>query len=399
MMPGLRFSTFRLIIPVLLVASQVYFFVRVRGAILASNLSGRKKSSGVVIAGVAVGLLFVMNGYIFAGPFWLSAPLAARAVLCYLPAVWAFGSILSAFLLCVTQLAGGMGRLFHGLYHRLIRQKAASPPVDTYRRRLVQAGIAGLATAPFVLSAYGAVYDGKTYNVREIAVPFGRTMRVVHVSDIHAGAFMTREEIRRYADRVVALRPDLFVLTGDFVSNSIRFLDGCLEEIVRVQARYGTFATLGNHENWFGRSKGLGPIFRKYGVKLLVNAHRVIQTEEGPFAVVGIDDMRTGHPNLEAALRGLNSLVPTLLLSHRPEIFAQAARYAIPLTLAGHWHGGQIRISLGGATISPAHLMTPYPEGLYRNGASRLYVTRGIGTTFTPIRLNCPGEITVINLT
>ena len=109
--------------------------------------------------------------------------------------------------------------------------------------------------------------------------------------------------------------------------------------------------------------------------------------------------MRTGHPNLEAALRGLNSLVPTLLLSHRPEIFPQAARYAVPLTLAGHWHGGQIRISLGGATISPAHLMTPYPEGLYRNGASRLYVTRGIGTTFTPIRLNCPGEITVINLT
>ena len=398
MMPGLRFSTFRLIIPALLVASQVYFFLRVRKFILSSGLSDRRKSLAVVLSGAAVALLFAMNGYIFAGPFWLNPPLAARAVLCYLPAVWAFGSILSAFLLCLTQLAGGAGRMFLGLYRRL-RGHKTSPAVDVYRRRLLQTGIAGLATAPFVLSAYGAVCTGKTYNVRELTLPFGRPLRVVHVSDIHAGVFMTREEIRRYADRVIALRPDLFVLTGDFISNSVRFLDGCVEEMAKVQARYGTFATLGNHENWFGRSKGLATVFRKHGVKLLVNAHRTIQTERGPFAVVGIDDMRTGRPNLEAALRGLNSAVPTLLLSHRPEIFPQAARYAIPLTLAGHWHGGQIRISLAGATISPAHLMTPYPEGLYRNGASHLYVSRGIGTTFTPIRLNCPGEITVIDLT
>ena len=125
----------------------------------------------------------------------------------------------------------------------------------------------------------------------------------------------------------------------------------------------------------------------------------MIHTEQGPFAVAGIDDLRTGHPNLEAALHGLTSAIPTLLLSHRPEIFPQAARYGIPLTLAGHWHGGQIKLSLPGVAISPAHLMTPYPEGLYRIDASRLYVSRGIGTTFTPVRLNVPPEVTVINLT
>ncbi|MFI5340171.1 MAG: metallophosphoesterase [Candidatus Methylomirabilales bacterium] len=125
----------------------------------------------------------------------------------------------------------------------------------------------------------------------------------------------------------------------------------------------------------------------------------MVQTEQGPFAVAGIDDLRTGRPDLEAALRGLDSAIPTLLLSHRPEIFPQAAERGIPLTLAGHWHGGQVKLSLPGVDISVAHLRSPYPEGLYRLNTSHLYVSRGIGTTFTPIRLNAPPEVTLFHLT
>jgi hypothetical protein len=91
--------------------------------------------------------------------------------------------------------------------------------------------------------------------------------------------------------------------------------------------------------------------------------------------------------------------MPTILLSHQPEIFPQAARRSVPLTLAGHWHGGQVKMSLPGLDLSIAHLMSPYPEGLYRIGASHLYVSRGIGTTGAPIRLNAPPEITLFRLT
>lgn len=102
---------------------------------------------------------------------------------------------------------------------------------------------------------------------------------------------------------------------------------------------------------------------------------------------------------MEAALRGLDAATPTLLLSHRPEIFPEAARRGIPLTLAGHYHGGQVKLSLPGGGLSLAHIRTPYPEGLYRINASRLYVSRGIGTTFTPVRLNAPPEVTLFHLT
>ena len=392
------FGFLRLLLIILPVLAQMYLFLRARKAILSSRGSDRFKSGAVGAVGLALCLCFALNGYVVFRPVvWVDPPAAARAFLFYLPPVWTLASVFSGLLLCLMQiavgLAGAAGRLF-----RARDGEEASLPADPLRRRFLQVGAAGLVAAPFVLSAYGAAYGSKRWEVRELSLPFGRSLRVVQLTDIHAGPYMTRGEIRRYADRVMALRPDLFLLTGDFISNSMAFFPGCMEELTRVKPRYGTFAILGNHENWYGRPGEFRRLFRRYGVPLLVNAHRVIRTPEGPFAVAGIDDLHTGHPNLEAALRGLDPAIPTLLLSHRPEIFPQAAAHGIFLTLAGHYHGGQIKLTVAGVPLSLAHLRTPYPEGLYRIGGSRLYVSRGIGTTFTPVRLNVPPEITVLHL-
>ena len=233
--------------------------------------------------------------------------------------------------------------------------------------------------------------------MRKVTLPFGVPLRVLQLTDIHAGIFMTREEIRRLADLASALQPDLFVLTGDYISNSMRYLPGCIEEMARVRARFGTFASLGNHDHWYGQLGDLRNIFSRCGIPLLVNAHKIIHSDLGDFAVAGIDDLRAGEPNLGAALQGLDAGLPTILLSHRPEIFPMAVARGIPLTLAGHYHGGQIKLSLPTGGLSLADLITPYPEGHYRMGAGNLYVSRGIGTTFTPIR-NVPPEITLIDL-
>ena len=169
--------------------------------------------------------------------------------------------------------------------------------------------------------------------------------------------------------------------------------------MARVRARYGTFATMGNHERWYGRQKDILAIFRQHRITFLLNAHRLIQTGQGPLAVAGIDDLRSGSPDLTGALRGLDATIPTILLSHRPEIFPLAAAHGVPLTLSGHYHGGQIALALPGQKLSLAHLLSPYPEGLYRLKDSHLYVSRGIGTTFTPIRLNARPEVTLLRLT
>jgi uncharacterized protein len=399
MRPGVHFGQLSLIISTVAILAQFYLFLWIVRAIRASRRSTLGKSWLIGAAGLTIAALFAMNTIIMSRPIpWVDPPAVADVILFYFPAVWTFGSIFSALLLGLSQLLGGLRRLVVLCSRGLDHQKAAAP-LNLQRRRFLAAGVSGLAAAPFLLSGYGAAYGSKAYEVRELTLPFGRALRVVHLTDIHAGLYMTRAEIRRYADQINALQPDLFVLTGDYISNSMQFLPECVEEMARVRARYGTFATMGNHECWYGRHKDILAIFRQHRITFLLNAHRLIQTGQGPLAVAGIDDLRSGSPDLTGALRGLDAAIPTILLSHRPEIFPLAAAHGVPLTLSGHYHGGQIALALPGQKLSLAHLLSPYPEGLYRLKDSHLYVSRGIGTTFTPIRLNARPEVTLLRLT
>jgi predicted MPP superfamily phosphohydrolase len=400
MMFGLPFATFRMTILTLALLAQIYLFLRARQAIRSSRRSDRFKSLAVGVAGTTICLLFATNLYILFRPIpWADPPVAAQIILFYPPTVWNLGSLFSALLLFLGQVVGFLVRWTIQLARLLIRLPASAAPTNPGRRLLLQAGAGGLFAVPLLLSGYGVSHADRRNEIQELTLPFGCPLRVVQLTDIHAGIFMNRRQMRYYVDQVIALQPDLFALTGDYISNSLSFLPGCLEEMVRVRARYGTFATLGNHEHWYGSLIELRTIFRRYGMPLLNNEHRVVRTERGVFAVIGIDDLRSGEGNLETALYGLDPAIPGLLLSHRPEIFPRAASLGIPLTLSGHYHGGQIKLGLPGAGISLAHLRTPYVEGLFRIGAARLYVSRGIGTTFTPVRLNAPPEITLFSLT
>jgi len=397
-MAPLPFGTFRLIIVSLAVFAQIYLFWRIRQAIRSSRGSGRRTCLVVALAGVLIGVLFAANWHIMYTPIpWLDPPTLAQAVLFYAPAVWSFGSIFSALLLLIAQLMGGLGKMAVLIFHRLAGPETTEP-ANSGRRLFLKAGVGSLAASPFLLSGYGAAYAARNHMAVELSLPFGCPLRVVQLTDIHAGIFMTREMMERYVDQIIALKPDLFVLTGDYISNSTVFFPGFVEEMARVQAPYGTFATMGNHEHWWGELSYYRGLFERHGIRLLQNTHQVIRTDQDAFAVAGIDDLRWGQPDLEAALRGLRPNVPVLLLSHRPEIFPDAAEHRIPLTLSGHYHGGQVKLSLPGGDFSLAHLRTPYPEGLYRIDASHLYVSRGIGTTFTPIRLNAPPEVTLFKL-
>jgi len=335
---------------------------------------------------------------VFARLPWVEPPFIAQVGLLCPAVVWAYGSILSAVVLFPIRAAGRLGHPFSRVPRR-VAVAAPAVPRDHGRRRVLQAGAAGLASAPFAIAGYGTASATQAFGLTELSLLFGRPLRVVHLSDIHAGLYMTHAQVTHRVDLVHGLQPDLFVVTGDFISNSMSFVYGCAEALARARARYGTFAVLGDHEHWYGNPQEVEAVFRAHRVALLNSTHRVVQTDRGPFAVAGIDDLGHGHADLEAARQGLDASIPTVLLSHYPEIFPQAARRRIPLTLAGHWHGGQIRLRLPGLDLSVAHLLTPYIDGLHRLNTSHLYVTRGIGTAWTPIRLNAPPEVVVLTLT
>jgi uncharacterized protein len=391
---GFRFIRFRVIALLLGLLAQAYLLVRLRRVVQDEPTLGWGRRLFWPVCAL-LGGFFALNAYLLFKPVaWVNPPSTAQALLLYPSAVWSFGAIFSALFLSLVGGIGIMGRTLN-----LIRgRRPAGAAGRLGRRQFLKAGIGGIAAAPFLISGYGAAYASRQVVLEEIRIPFGVPLRLVQLTDIHAGLYLNQEELRACADRVNALQPDLFVLTGDYITNSIAFLPECVEAMARVKARYGTFATLGNHEHWFAPVEQVGPVFDRAGIPVLNNAHRVIRTERGAFVLAGIDDLASGRPDLDGALQGRDPSLPVILLSHHPEIFPEAARRGIRLTLSGHWHGGQVTLQVAGRKVSLAHWRTPYPEGSYQINASHLYVSRGLGTTFTPVRLNASPEITLFHL-
>ncbi|MDD5560028.1 metallophosphoesterase [Candidatus Methylomirabilis sp.] len=388
----------------MLVASQLYLFVRGDRALQQSRWSlRRKKLLRLALIGFFVSTLIIYIAFLSRwAPLEHPSPLILYLFI-YPTAIWSFGSLFSFLLLLLADLTGYCARLIRA---KVVQQNEASAlPLDPSRRMFMQTSLGALTAAPILVSGYGASYASNGWGIEEVHLslssshPFDPPLKVVQVSDIHSGLFMTPDQMRHYAEAIRQLGPDLFVLTGDFIANSAVDLPPCIKEMARVESRYGSFAVLGNHEHWYGEPEKIITAFEGAGISILHNSHQILEIDRGSIAIAGIDDLRVGRPNLGRALDGLNPTLPTILLSHRPEIFPRAAARNITLTLSGHYHGGQVKVSVLGLSISPAHLLSPYPEGLYRLRNSHLYVNRGLGTTGTPVRVNAPPEITLFHLT
>ncbi|MBI3121069.1 MAG: hypothetical protein HYZ03_02165, partial [candidate division NC10 bacterium] len=204
MLFGTHILLFRLIVFGILALAQGYLFVRIRQVIRGSRRPAQFTFRVTCLVGATMGLLFVLNAFLVFRHFpWVDPPMVAQVGLLYPAAVWNFGSVFSALFLFLARAAGDLGRRL-GWIRRGLVAEPAPVPVDPGRRRFLRVGIGGLATAPLVFSGYGAAYASKAYDVQEITLPFGRSLRVAHLTDIHAGLYMTREEMRRYADLVNA---------------------------------------------------------------------------------------------------------------------------------------------------------------------------------------------------
>lgn len=400
---SIRFILIRSFILSLLVGSQLYLFLRGDRALRRSRLSPRRKRQiRLALAGFFISIVTIYLSFLFRWAPWQHPSPVILYGLIYPTAIWGFGSLFSFLFLLATDLIGWCAGLLRSRADRTGAFSLEAP--DPSRRRFVQTGLQAIAAAPVLISGYGASMENAGCRIEEVrlsltgARPFDPPLRVVQVSDIHSGLFMTPSRMRHCAEAVQRLQPDLFVLTGDYISNSMAYLTPCVEEMARVRARYGSFAVLGNHEHWYGELADVIGIFATGGIAVLQNSHLVLETDRGLIALAGIDDLRFGRPDLERALKGLDISLPTILLSHRPEIFPRAAARNVALTLSGHYHGGQVKVTLLGFELSLAHLLSPYTEGLYRLGRSHLYVNRGLGTTVTPVRLNAPPEITLFHL-
>ncbi|HZE95046.1 MAG TPA: metallophosphoesterase [Gemmatimonadales bacterium] len=228
-------------------------------------------------------------------------------------------------------------------------------------------------------------------------------MRIAHLSDVHAGIHMSEEKMRAIVAQTNALGADLVVQTGDMIDISQSFIPDYVRAFRDLHAPLGVVTVLGNHDRYTGQDAVIKGV-RDAGQVFVRNGAHVIERGGAALALVGIDDPRNWRADdpqdddLEAALR----LTPPskdafrILLAHRPGAFDGAAPRAIPLTLAGHIHGGQFYLPVVG--WSPGRLITKYVMGHFSQGASQLYVSRGIGVVGVPLRVFVPPEIALFEL-
>jgi predicted MPP superfamily phosphohydrolase len=187
-------------------------------------------------------------------------------------------------------------------------------------------------------------------------------------------------------------------MTGDLITERGDPLDLCIQELSKLRASDGVFGCLGNHEGYVGIEAYTAAECRRVEIDILRSRRRRLSFGKTHLYLAGIDYQKMGKTYVvdPAVLTGEACL--NLLLSHNPDVFPVAAAQGYDLIVSGHTHGGQINLEIAGWPLNVARFYTPYVHGVYRQGGSLLYVSRGIGTVGVPLRLGAPPEVSLIRL-
>ena len=299
---------------------------------------------------------------------------------------------------------------------------------DPVRRTFLRYAAVIAGSIPFMATAYGFTSERLRYRIEKVEVPIAnlpRTLdglRIVQLSDIHIGDFMPRADVRRAVEIANELNADLAVLTGDLISSDSDPIEDCISELSRLRAPLGIWGCNGNHEVYAELEDISQKLFQRYGMQLLRQHNAELHWRGGKINLIGVDyqggrRFAGEHPQM---LPGIESLIrkdiPNILLSHNPNTFYRAAALEIELSLAGHTHGGQVRIEIVDRQLSPASFFTKFVAGMYHlpfgddayfaeygatapgSKSATLYVNRGLGTFVLPVRIGVPPEITLLTL-
>jgi predicted MPP superfamily phosphohydrolase len=269
-------------------------------------------------------------------------------------------------------------------------------------------GIAAAGAALGVAEAVAVQRTERTLPVPDLD-PRLEGLRIAHLSDFHLGAPGLNAAASRRAVRIaMAAEPDLIAITGDQLSHP-RGAGELLELLSGLEAPLGVWAILGNHDLGHSRDPlskaGDVPDYGAAGVRLLRDETAVVEHRGARIAISGIEPRRPERPPFATPL-GAPPQAPWpvadvdlhLVLSHYPDRFGEAPAGARDVVLAGHLHGGQICVPWPTGRIRLSQLGQDYRDGILRRGDATLHVTRGVGTTFVPLRILARPEVPVLEL-
>lgn len=221
--------------------------------------------------------------------------------------------------------------------------------------------------------------------------------RIAQLSDLHIGSMFPATAAKAFVVATNRLAPDLVALTGDYLTSGSRFHEDVARLLTTFEAKDGTFAVWGNHDN-YGDREPLRTLLQRGGVRLLENESTTVERDGAQLTLVGVDDIYSRRSDVEASFRTVASGSAIVALVHDPKLFPAVADRGADLVLTGHTHWGQVALPLLASHVNLAKRFFRFSGGLYRQGASTLYVHPGVGETGPPLRFGVPPEVTLFVL-
>jgi len=258
-------------------------------------------------------------------------------------------------------------------------------------------------------ASYGFSVEPNWLKVEEVHLKLRRLtssfqgVRIAQVSDIHMGGWMNVERLRRVVNLVSDQKPDLFLLTGDFLighffdQTSEQQLQDLIDLLSPLAKSIPTYAVLGNHDYWTNAG-AVREMLRSCGIQDMTNSVFTLTRGNEKLHLCGVDDIWEGDIRLDKVLDQLTDDAAAILLAHEPD-FADVSSISgrFDLQVSGHSHGGQVVVPFYGPLVLP-YLGQRYPSGLYQVRDMLQYTNRGVGMINPPVRFNCAPEITVFTL-
>lgn len=245
-----------------------------------------------------------------------------------------------------------------------------------------------------------AVKEPNTLEVTRHAVPLSglrAPLRVVQLTDLHRSWCVPESFIARIVERTNRLKPDLVLLTGDFVTRTAEYAKSCADCLAKLRSPLGLYGVLGNHDysadNFRGWSEVAEYLSVTARVTMLINSSELL---DNGLRLVGVDDALMGRPDCDLAFADVRPGEPVLTMSHNPILFREL-QHRNCITLAGHTHGGQIRLPF--VTRNLLTQQSEYLAGWFggKCAPGRMYVSRGLGVVGIPLRFRAVPEIAVFD--
>ena len=243
---------------------------------------------------------------------------------------------------------------------------------------------------------YGMAYERHQIGVTRVVLPVANLpaalngLRIGFLTDIHHSQTVPADDVAHAVQLTLAQSPDLIVLGGDYVTFGDRaFVEPVAELLAPLHAPHGVFAILGNHDD----DRDMPAALEAHHIEVLKDARTQVDLRGERLELAGVRFWTRRTQDIARVLRRASSSV--LLLAHDPRRLTEAALLDVPAVLSGHTHGGQVVIPGLGAV---ARRRFPILAGLGSRENTSIFVSRGVGTVYVPVRINCPPEVAVVTL-